>query len=115
MFALAEPTPLSPELRRSTERDGSILSEPISGERSLAGNVDVDRELVKAIKDHDIHKVRRLLQSEEVDLDYRTKQYKTPLHIAFERSAGNEFMPLALLEHGFVIDADDEQGRTVLH
>jgi ankyrin repeat protein len=115
MFAHVEAPPLSPELRQTVERPASVASQSIAASRSLEENMDVNKELLRAIKDRDVTKVRKLLQSEDINLDYRTKQYQTPLHYAFQRSQGNESMPLALLEHGFAIDADDEDGRTVLH
>ena len=115
MFAHLVPPPSSPEIRQMADRDTSVASESISGDRSLADDVDVNKVLVRTIKDRDVAKVRRILQTGEFDLDYRTRQYETPLHIAFQRCAGNESMPLALLEHKFSIDADDDNGRTVLH
>jgi ankyrin repeat protein len=39
----------------------------------------------------------------------------SPLHYAFLKSQNNESIPLALLERGYAIDGDDEDGRTVLH
>jgi hypothetical protein len=115
MFLESQPESYAPHPSPHPDAEPSIASGNFGGSPSLDDGLDINKELVRAIRDRDVVKVRRLLQSEEIDLDYCTRQNWTPLHYAFHRSQGDKSMPLALLERGFNIDADDEDGRTVLH
>ncbi|KAF2430710.1 ankyrin [Tothia fuscella] len=112
----AESPPLSP-----TKTHDSIgeLEEPAPiitvAPISLPPNIDVNAELVPTIKATNLPQLRALLEREDIDLDARDRRNWTPLMYAFKYSQHNESMPLALLEKHNNVNADDDDGRTVLH
>jgi ankyrin repeat protein len=77
--------------------------------------IDVNKELIATIRAGSLSRLRAILQSRDLDLERQGRHGWTPLMYAFKYWQGSESMPLALLEHSALIDAEDNDGRTVLH
>jgi ankyrin repeat protein len=113
----ADSPPLSPTTSNHSENGGEI-TQPLSLQpppATLPPGIDPNAELIPTIKASNLPQLRALLQREDIDVNQPDRRNKTPLMYAFKYSENSESMPLALLEKGSKINADDDDGRTVLH